>query len=360
MKLSEELVNIEERLKNLEMQNRYQRKYIKFSSFIFVFICLTGASYNLLSPISTNQLQVIGKNGKVVATVSSDNNGGALELWNNNGQQMFKISSNSVGGDLAIFNNEGKNIAGFYAKSTGSSLKLWDSNQQSVIQLHASPDKSNIQLGKSKWTPESFEIEHSENILSLKNNGLQVRRKTQPEPAFKLFAYEDGSTSLSTSGKNGNGGNIIGSLKNGNSFLELRNTKNTASFRAYPNEIGAGTIELIGNNAKTATLISYDADSGSKWEMFSHTGKRRAVLGSTIYGGTLNLHNNNGEVIFSSGSSDTNGNGALSIHNYLGVPVVKLATSDTQGSNAPNSKGAGVLNLYDKDGKNKRTFRTRY
>ena len=87
--------------------------------------------------------------GKAVARLFADQDGGNLQIFNSSGVPVAWLGAAENGGYLSVNNTKGKKVAGLSAAPSGGSLGVSDNEARSVGSMFANLDGGHLSIGRS-------------------------------------------------------------------------------------------------------------------------------------------------------------------------------------------------------------------
>ena len=87
--------------------------------------------------------------GKVIARLFADRDGGNLQIFNNAGVPVEWLGAAETGGYISIGNTKGKKVVGLSAAPNGGSLGLADNEAKSVASVYVGVNGGHLSVGRS-------------------------------------------------------------------------------------------------------------------------------------------------------------------------------------------------------------------
>ena len=106
-----------------------------------VFVLIGAKSQNKnLGDITVNSIRVVNNDGKIVAALDADEDGGRLDILNNDGKIVAALDADEDGGRIDILNNDGKVVAGLVTGEGGGKLDIYNKHEKLVATLQSNKD----------------------------------------------------------------------------------------------------------------------------------------------------------------------------------------------------------------------------
>ena len=90
--------------------------------------------------IQAKRFEVVNDDGKTVAEIFADEDGGALRILNKDGQPVVGFFADEDGGMLGISNKDGTPVSGLYSDKDGGVLRIYSKDGASVATIFARED----------------------------------------------------------------------------------------------------------------------------------------------------------------------------------------------------------------------------
>ncbi len=104
------------------------------TALVFVLIGAKSQDKNL-GDITVNSIRVVNNDGKIVAALDADEDGGRLDILNNDGKIVAALDADEDGGRLDILNNDGKIVAALDADEDGGRIDILNNDGKVVAGL---------------------------------------------------------------------------------------------------------------------------------------------------------------------------------------------------------------------------------
>lgn len=136
----------EQRINRLEKKIKIQQLLLVGLVMLFGLLAAKPNYFDEVIPIlKTRNLQIVNKEGKVVAVLQTRETAGGFSIYTNEGKEIIYGGSNGSGGLMQISNAADKSIIQLSTRKSGASLKFYDNEKKSVVYL--GEDKRNRGAG---------------------------------------------------------------------------------------------------------------------------------------------------------------------------------------------------------------------
>ena len=117
--------SLEQRVAALERQNRRLKACVGIiAALVSVPVLAAATSTQTADVLRANRFEVVG-NGKVVAQIAADENGGLIRIWHTSGSAAVTLSAKALGGgSMTVWDSESRRAGYLAAGPWGGSLDI--------------------------------------------------------------------------------------------------------------------------------------------------------------------------------------------------------------------------------------------